>query len=118
MLKCKSVTFFFFHPFVIADNTSPMSPPIVGNFSPANNNLCDQNVTSTLDGLSQDQQQQQATMTPISSMSASQSGPQSVLQSAAQQTSQGQLNDINMVDSIGVSLQQGIIDPYRQTGVY
>lgn len=96
---------------IAADNSSPMSPPMVGNYSPANNNLCDQNVSSTLDGLSQDLQQ--APMSPMSPMSASQ--PQSVLPPTAQQTSQNQLNDINM-DPIGVTLQSNIIDPYRRSG--
>lgn len=91
-----------------------MSPPIVGSYSPANNNLCDQNVSSTLDGLSQDLQQ--APMSPMSPMSASQQGPQPVLQPTAQQNSQNQMNDINMGDPIGVPLQQGIIDPYRRAG--
>lgn len=94
-----------------------MSPPIVGSYSPANNNLCDQNVSSTLDSLSQDLQQ--APMSPMSPMSASQQqGAQPVLQSNAQQNSQNQMNDINMVEPIGVPLQQGIIDPYRRAGVF
>lgn len=86
---------------------------MVGSYSPANNNLCDQNVTSSLDGLSQDLQQ--APMSPMSPMSASQ--PQPVLPSAAQQTTQNQMNDINMGDPIGVPLQPNIIDPYRRSGM-
>lgn len=99
---------------IAADNSSPMTPPLVGSYSPGNNNLCDQNqVTSTLDGIAQDLQQN-----PMSPMPAAQQpAPQSAAQPNAQQTSQNQLNDIpNMVESIGVPIQQNIIDPYRRTG--
>ncbi|XP_055300566.1 transcription factor HNF-4 homolog isoform X3 [Sitodiplosis mosellana] len=102
---------------LLADNSSPMTPPnIVGSFSPANNNMCDQNqvAPTQLDGLSQDipmsPMQQQAQVSP----SASQQQQQ---QQAPQQASQSQLTEMpNMVDTIGVPLQQNIIDPYRRTG--
>lgn len=85
-----------------------MEPPCgVGSFSPANNNMCDQNqVPSTLDGLTQDLQ-------PLSPMQQTQQPQQSASQS--QQTSQSQLNDMpNMVDTIGVPLPPNIIDPYNR----
>lgn len=88
--------------FVSADNSSP----IVGSFSPASNTMCDQNqVNATLDGLSQDLQQN-----PMSPMQQTQQQQQAQpQQSSPQQSSRSQLTDMpNMVDSI--------IDPYRRTG--
>lgn len=86
-----------------------MTPPIVGNYSPVNSNLCDQNVTSTLDGISQDLQA--APMSPMPPAS----------QSAAPQPFQNQINDMPSAmvcdDSIGVPIQPNIIDPYRRTGI-
>lgn len=94
---------------ISADNSSPMTPPLVGSFSP-NNNMCDQNqVTSTLDGLSQDLQNPMSPMQPAQHVQPSQSASQQ------QPSSQNQLNDMpNMVETLGVPLQQNIIDPYRR----
>lgn len=95
-----------------------MTPPVVGNFSPANNNMCDQNqVNASLEGLSQDlQQNPMSPMSPMSPMQTSHQQSQTQQSSshpAPQQSSQNQLPDMpNMVDSIGVN----IIDPYRRTG--
>lgn len=44
----------FFIKIIIADNSSPMTPPMVRSFSPVNNNMCDQNQVTPMDGLSQD----------------------------------------------------------------
>lgn len=84
-----------------------MTPPM-GNYSPVNSNLCDQNVSSTIDGISQDLQ-----AAPMSPMPPSAS--QSASQAAASQPSQ--INDITMVEQIGVPIQPNIIDPYRRPGI-
>ncbi|XP_031624352.1 hepatocyte nuclear factor 4-gamma isoform X2 [Contarinia nasturtii] len=87
---------------LLADNSS--TPPMVGNFSPVNNTMCDQ--VNTLDGITQDLNP----MTPAQQVQQQQPSPQ-------HQPSQNQLADMpNMVDQIGVPLQQNIIDPYRRTG--
>lgn len=98
-----------------------MTPPI-GSYSPVNSNLCDQNVSSTLDGISQDLQAspmspmpQQQPPPPPSSQSAAAS--QSAAQAAAPQPPQSQINDIQMGgEPIGVPIQPNIIDPYRRSG--
>lgn len=82
-----------------------MTPPM-GNFSPVNSNLCDQNVSSTIDGISQDLQAA-SPMPPAPQ-------PPSAAQSAASQPSQ--INDIAMVEQISVPIQPNIIDPYRRAG--
>lgn len=93
-----------------------MTPPI-GNYSPVNSNLCDQNVTSTLDGMSQDLQTAPMSPMPPAPPSASQQASQSGSQSAAPQSSQ--INDIPMVvETIGVPIQSNIIDPYRRSGTF
>lgn len=92
----------------LADNSSPMTPPM-GNYSPVNSNLCDQNVSSTIDGISQDLQAA-SPMPP-----APQQQPPSASQSAASQPSQ--IDDIPMVEQIGVPIQPNIIDPYRRAGI-
>lgn len=92
-----------------------MTPPLIGNYSPDNNNLCDQNQVSSIDGIAQDLQQN-----PMSPMpTAQQPAPQSAAQPNPQQArQQNQLNEIpNMVDPNGVPLQQNMnIDPYRRSG--
>lgn len=92
-----------------------MTPPM-GNFSPVN--VCDQNVTSTIDGISQDLQA--APMSPMPPAPQQQPPPppsasQSASQSAASQPSQ--INDITMVEQINVPIQPNIIDPYRRAGI-
>lgn len=77
--------------------------------------MCDQNqVTSTLDGLSQDLQSPMLPMQSAQHVQPSQSASQQ------QPSSQNQLNDMpNMVETLGVPLQQNIIDPYRRLqGIY
>lgn len=93
-----------------------MTPPIGGSFSPANNSMCDQSqVTPQMDGLPQDLQPNP--MSPMQPTSQQAQAPPSASQPVPQQSSQSQLTEMpNMVDSIGVSLQQNIIDPYRRTG--
>lgn len=90
-----------------------MTPPMVGSFSPVNNNMCDQNQVTPMDGLSQD-----LPLSPMQSTQQQAQTPQSASQQSAQhQSTQSQLTEMpNMVDSIGVPLQQNIIDPYRRTG--
>lgn len=78
-----------------------MTPPLVGSgFSP-NNNVCDRNqVTSTLDVLPQDLQNPMSPMQSTQQVQPTQSAVQ-------QQQSQSQINEMpNMVETIGVPLQQ------------
>lgn len=105
----------FLHYIVIADNSSPMTPPMAGSFSPVNNNMCDQNqvAPNQMEGLSQE--------LPLSPMQPTQQqaqAPQTASQQSAQhQSTQSQLTDMpNIIESIAVTLQQNIIDPYRRTG--
>lgn len=94
----------------LADNSSPMSPPIVNSYSPQQNNLCDQNqVTSTLENQAQDHQQNP--MSPMPTNQASQPPPQ------PQQPTQQPNEMPNIVDPI--SIQPQIVDqmnPYRRSG--
>lgn len=82
----------------------------MGNFSPVNSNLCDQNVSSTIDGISQDLQA--APMSPMAPAQQPPSASQSAPQSAASQPSQ--INDVAMVEQMPI--QPNIIDPYRRAG--
>lgn len=87
-----------------------MTPPM-GSFSPVNNNLCDQNVSSTIDGISQDLQ----AASPMPPAPQPPAASQSASQSAASQPSH--IDDIPMVEQIGVPIQPNIIDPYRRAGI-
>lgn len=91
----------------LADNSSPMSPPIVNSYSPQQNNLCDQNqVTSTLDN----QQAQDLQQNPMSPMPQTQ---------VSQPPAQPQSTEMSNMEQIGVGIQPQIVDPmspYRRSG--